>query len=112
MTVREDDIRRAVGPDMTSGPDDPHGWTFNCEVVPIVKTTVNTVTKLKAWWICRLCGTTVRVTADVTRGPFSGNGVYDEMAALSEMSVRAAIAKRDVHPRCSEVRLVKDVMDS
>ncbi len=110
MTVRSDDVRRSAGTGMTSDPDDPHGWMFDCEVLSLAKTTVDTVTKLKAWWVCRRCGTTVRVSSDVTRRPHSGNGAYDEMAALSELHVRANVERKEVHPRCSEARAVREVM--
>lgn len=97
---------------MTSDPDDPHGWSFDCEVLPLAKTTMNKVTKLKAWWVCRLCRTTVRVWSEVVIRPHSGNEAYDEMAALSELAVRANVERGKAHPRCSEIRLVKDVMDT
>jgi len=107
------DVRRAVNPDMASDPEDPHGWMFDCEVLSHVpKRRHSPSVKLKAWWVCRRCETTVRVSVVVTRRPHSGNEAYDEMAALSELSVKAAVARKSVHPRCSEVRLVKHVMES
>lgn len=111
--VRGDDIRRAVGTDMSSDPDDPHGWMFDCEVLSHVpKRRHGPTVKLKAWWVCRRCSTTVRVSAVVTGRPHSGNEAYDEMCALSELAVRANVERKRAHPRCSEVRRVREVMDS
>jgi hypothetical protein len=107
--IKSADVRRAVNPDMVSDPDDPHGWMFDCEVL---SQALKMTPTLRAWWVCRRCSTTVRVSAVVTRRPHSGNEAYDEMAALSELSVKAAVARKGVHPRCSEVRLVRDVMES
>ncbi len=109
MNIRSDDIRKAVGTDMTSDPGDPHGWMFNCEVLNPAHIHHQVI---KAWWTCRRCGTTIRVMDGVRREPNSGNEAYDEMAALSRMYVMANVERERVHPRCSEVRAVKEVMRS
>lgn len=107
VVVRSDDIRRAAGTDMTSDPEDPHRWMFDCEVVTTVPSAIR---RLRIWWVCRRCSTTGRVSVAVTRRPHSGNEAYDEVCALSESSERARAARVGAHPRCSEARAVREVM--
>lgn len=92
---------------MTSDSEDPHRWMFDCEVLhPVFRSYV----VLKAWWVCRHCATTVRLSVDVTPRPHSGNEAYDEVCALSELSERARAARVSAHPRCSEAMAVREVM--
>jgi hypothetical protein len=105
--IRSDDIKRAVGTDMPSDESDPHRWMFDCEVL---NQAFRSYVVLRAWWVCRQCATTVRLSVDVTPRPHSGNKAYDEVCALSELSVKARAARVSTHQRCSEARAVREVM--
>jgi hypothetical protein len=105
MDVTMDDIKRAVGTDMSSDEEDPHGWKFDCEVV-------QSTGLLKAWWVCRRCKSVVRVRSSIMDGGGRTNAAYDVMAALSRLAVATNVERRKVHPRCSEAKVLQEVMES
>jgi hypothetical protein len=94
---------------MTSDPEDPHRWTFDCGMILGRE---GVIVNMKVWWFCQLCKTNVRASSEVTRRPHSMNVAYDKMAALSTLRARANAERASVHPRCSEIRLIKHVMES
>lgn len=99
------DVKRVVGTDMPSSDDDPHGWRFDCEVS-------HSFMHVKVWWVCRRCRTDLRLGEDVGgRGDGSEGVALADAEALLRLRERADEVRRTVHPRCSEVRAVRDVMD-
>jgi len=108
-----DDILVAVGPDMTSAPEDPHLWCLEREIVYPPSSSVGLAVRLKAWWVCRRCRTTMRAAAEVRMASTDGGPVSDEeLSALRELRGAADSLRSSVHPRCSELRAARDVMTS
>ncbi len=102
-------VRKTVGTEMASDPSDPHLWMFEHE---IIRPWDDSGQILKVWWTCRFCKTTVRHSVKVVRAPNSGNLGYDEVVALNRLATLVNGSRASVHPRCSEVRAVREVVES
>ena len=81
---------------LPSDPEDPHVWATSMDPrdgMVFVK------------WECRKCGTAMAISysQDEVRG--------DDISVLTTR-IKRSFARARVHPRCSEVALVREVMES
>lgn len=91
-------------PVLPSNPDDPHAWSGEVTWEP--GGLLGGPGVLTARFACAACGSSYALSLARSCPPGS-----DDSESLSR-AIGARIRRAKIHPRCSELRTVKEVMDS
>ncbi len=88
---------------MPSDPSDPHRWKIGITWEPGFNEGSGVV---NVRWTCKACESDFAISLARPRPPVPG-----DQAAL-ERAIRLKLRRAKIHPRCSELRTVKEVMGS